>query len=151
MKTIKLVQEIPLELVKAQEQEAASIKEIARILQLEGSLPKLVSATGEEITLPNSVYRVLRQVVQTMALGKAVTVIPQDQELTTQQAADVLNVSRPYLIKLLEQGEIPYTTVGTHRRVHFDDVMKYKQERDIKRRKFLDELIAESQELGFYE
>ncbi len=63
----------------------------------------------------------------------------------------MLNVSRPYLIKLLGQGKLPYMMVGTHRRVKFEDLRKYKQQRDIKRRQLLDELIAESQELGFYE
>jgi excisionase family DNA binding protein len=71
--------------------------------------------------------------------------------LTTQQAAEFLNVSRPYLIKLLEQGEISYIMVGTHRRVRFEDLIKYKQQRNSQRSHFLDELIAESQELGFYE
>ncbi|BDI16152.1 hypothetical protein ANSO36C_19540 [Nostoc cf. commune SO-36] len=103
------------------------------------------------MTIPDSVSRVLRQVVQAMASGKTVTIVTHNPELTTQQAADFLNVSRPYLIKLLEQSELPYVMVGTHRRVKFEDLTKYKQQRDIKRRQLLDELIAESQELGFYE
>lgn len=138
-------------LITVQEQEAALIQEIIRILQSEGSQLKLVDANGEAVIIPNSIDQALRQIVQAIASGKSVSIIPQDKELTTQQAADILNVSRPYLIKLLEQGEIPYMTVGTHRRVHIDEVMKYKQQRDTLRRQLLDQLIAESQELGFYE
>ncbi|HEY9798832.1 MAG TPA: helix-turn-helix domain-containing protein [Leptolyngbyaceae cyanobacterium] len=140
-----------LESVIAQEQEASDIKEIERLLNIKGFQPKLMGANGEAITIPKSLHQVLRQVVHAMALGKAVSIITQDQELTTQQAADLLNVSRPYLIKLLEQGEISYVKVGAHRRVRFDELLKYKQERDTKRRQLLDELTAESQELGFYE
>ncbi|WP_334869370.1 helix-turn-helix domain-containing protein [Nostoc sp.] len=91
------------------------------------------------------------QVVHAMASGKAISIIPQQQELTTQQAAEYLNGSRPYLIKLLEQGEIPHIKVGSHRRVRFDDLMNYKQQRDLKRNQLLTELTQISQEAGFYE
>lgn len=148
--TIMLGQNLP-ESVIAQDQEASSIKQIERILQLEGSQPKLVGANGEEITIPDSVYRVLRQVVHAMASGKVISIVIQEQELTTQQAAEMLNISRPYLIKLLEQGEIPYIMVGTHRRVRFEDLMKYKQQRDNKRRQGLKELTEFLQDEGFYD
>jgi excisionase family DNA binding protein len=141
----------PLDLVIPLEQEAQSIKELERILTDEGSRAKLVLANGEQIPIPESVYQALSKVVHKMALGQAVAVVPEERELTTQQAANFLNVSRPYLIKLLQQGEIPYIQVGSHRRVNFDDLKKYKQQRDAERSKFLDELIAESQEMGFYE
>ncbi|UKO98078.1 helix-turn-helix domain-containing protein [Nostoc sp. UHCC 0870] len=134
-----------------QESEAKSIKELDCILQEVGSHLKLIGANGEEIIIPDAVCQVLHEVVHAIASEQAISIVPQKKELTTQQAADFLNVSRPYLIKLLEQGDIPYIKVGTHRRVRFDDLMKYKQERDTKRRQLLDELIAESQELGFYE
>ncbi|WP_407896283.1 excisionase family DNA-binding protein [Scytonema sp. NUACC26] len=71
--------------------------------------------------------------------------------MTTQQAADFLNVSQPYLIKLLEQGDIPYIKVETHRRIPFRDLMTYKQQRDIKRRQALQELIEMTEEAGLYE
>ncbi|QLE56663.1 helix-turn-helix domain-containing protein [Nostoc sp. TCL26-01] len=138
-------------LITVQEQEAASMQEVVRILQREGSQLKLVDANGEAVTIPDSIDQALRQIVQAIASGKSVSIIPQDQELTTQQAADILNVSRPYLIKLLEQGEIPFITVGTHRRVHIDEVMKYKQQRDTLRRKLLQELIEMTEEAGLYE
>lgn len=70
--------------------------------------------------------------------------------MTTQQAADFLNVSRPYLIKLLEQGEVPHIKVGSHRRIRFQDIATYKQQRDTKRRQHLNELTGFLQDEGFY-
>jgi excisionase family DNA binding protein len=150
MKTIT-EQNPPLESVMAQEPEKSSIKHLESILQLEGAQPKLVGVDGQEIPIPESVYKVLRQAVHAMALGKAMSIVPQEQKLTTQKAADLLNVSRPYIIKLLEQGEIPYITVGTHRRIRFDDLMKYKQQRDAKRSQLLQEIIDISEECGLYD
>ena len=142
---------MPLESVMAQKQEADSIRQLEHILSLQDSQAKLVGANGKVITIPESVYQVLRQVVHAMALGQAISIAPQEQEMTTQQAADILNVSRPYLIKLLEQGEIPCIKVGTHRRIRHQDLISYKQQRDTKRSNLLDELIQESQDMGFYE
>jgi excisionase family DNA binding protein len=142
---------MPLESVKAPQQEAHSIRQLDYIPHFEGSQAKLVGANGEEIRIAEAVYQVLRQAVHAMESGKAISIVPHDQELTTQQAADILNVSRPYLIKLLEQGEIPYIKVGTHRRVRYQDLITYKQQRDTKRSNCLDELIQESQDMGFYE
>jgi excisionase family DNA binding protein len=139
------------ESVTPQEQEAQAIKELERILRSEGSQAKLIGSNQEEIMIPDSVCQVLLQVLQAMALGQNVSIVTHNPEITTQQAAELLNVSRPYLIKLLEQGELPYIMVGTHRRVRFEDLMKYKEQRDIQRDKFLTELTQMSQEAGFYE
>jgi excisionase family DNA binding protein len=104
---------------------------------------------GEEtITLPAPAVRLLTGILTEMAKGNTVTVIPSHTELTTQQAADLLNVSRPYLIDLLEKGAIPFRKVGSHRRVRFDDLMAYKQKTDQNRLKALEELSALDQELG---
>src|SRR5690242_10761628 len=90
---------------------------------------KLIGSDGEEVVLPTSVATALRQLVSYMVRDKAVTVVPVDKALTTQEAADILNLSRPYLIKLLEAGALPFTKVGSHRRVQLADVVAYKQRR----------------------
>jgi excisionase family DNA binding protein len=150
MKTIT-EQNLPLESVMAQEPEKSSIKHLESILQLEGSQPKLVGIDGQEIPIPESVYQILHQAVHALALGKVISVVIQDKELTTQKAADILKVSRPYLIKLLDQGEIPCIRVGTHRRVRFDDLMKYKEERDTKRREGIKQFTQFLEAEGFYD
>ncbi|MDJ0618275.1 MAG: helix-turn-helix domain-containing protein [Calothrix sp. MO_192.B10] len=142
---------LPMESVISPHQETESIKELERILRQEPSPGKLVTSKGEEIAIPKSVYQALLQVVHAMALGKAISIVTQEEEMTTQQAADFLNVSRPYLIKLLEQGEIPYIKVGSHRRVNFQDLMKYKEQRDMKRSQLLQQLIEISEEAGLYD
>jgi len=83
-----------------------------------------------------------------MAQGNAVTIIPVHAELTTQQAAEILNVSRPFVIKLIEERTLPCKMVGTHRRVLFSDLMNYKRKMDADRLKVLEELAAQAQELG---
>ena len=86
-----------------------------------------------------------------MAKGNTVTLIPIHAELTTQQAADLMNVSRPYLIKLMEAGEILYYKMGRHRRVRFEDLMAYKTRVDVSRQDALDALVAETELLGLYD
>ena len=146
-----LTQNMSLNSVISPQLEAESIKELERVLSVKDFQAKLVGANGEKINIPEPIYQVLLQVVHAMASGKAISIIPQQQELTTQQAAEYLNVSRPYLIKLLEQGDIHHIKVGSHRRVRFDDLMKYKQQRDTKRREGLKELTQFLQDEGFYD
>lgn len=112
--------------------------------------PMLVGPKGEQIELPESVFRVLRQVVHAMAQDQAVTVVPVHKRLTTQQSADLLGVSRPYLVRLLDEGEIPFTRTGAHRRIRFDDLMAYAERRDEKRREGLARLTQLSEEIGLY-
>lgn len=121
------------------------------VAQLVGDqAPELLMPDGTRIALPSEVATVLRDVVAAMAEGKAVTVAPQHTTLTTQQAADLLGVSRPTLIKLLEAGEIPYTTPGRHRRLRLSDVLDYRDRIRHERDRRLDELADLSDEAGLY-
>ena len=101
----------------------------------------------DTVELPAPAAELLVEILENMAAGSPVAVLRNDAELTTQQAADFLNVSRPFFVDLLETGAVPFRKVGTHRRVRFDDLRAYKETTDDARRKALDELAADAQEL----
>jgi excisionase family DNA binding protein len=123
---------------------------------LRGQKPLVVKLKGrhtfkeDQLLIPASAARVLLEALSYMADGNAVMVLPIHREVSTQQAADLLNVSRPYLIRLLEQGQIAYRQVGTRRRVELKDVLAYRARHVARRRRTLDELTAQGEELGLY-
>lgn len=113
----------------------------------------LLGPDGQTVPLPMEAYQVLVKVVESMRAGKAITVAPLDQRLTTQEAADFLGISRPTLVKLLEQGEIAYErpAAGRHRRMRLSDVLDYQRRKREERRTTLDQITAEAAEAGLYE
>nr|NNM89421.1 helix-turn-helix domain-containing protein [Bacilli bacterium] len=108
-------------------------------------------ANHTKTELPHTLFRLLVDVANQLAKGNSVAIIHYEEELTTQQAADLLRVSRPYLIKLLENGQIRYHKVGSHRRIRMRDLMDYKNSRDSLRRANLNEMVRVSEALGLYE
>lgn len=131
------------------EADAGQIRELNRLLRL-GS-PALVGADGERLELPSAVFRLLKDIVRNMQLGRAIVLIPENQQLTTQRAADLLGVSRPHLIKLLETGELPFHKVGSHRRIYLKDLVAYQKRRDVERKAALDRIAREAFESGLYD
>ncbi len=131
------------------EGEARMAQEASRILAPRLQEDELRVQIGDQVlTLPRAATRLLSVVLTEMAAGNAVTLIPVHAEMTTQEAADYLNVSRPFLVGLLEAGEIPYRKVGSRRRVQFRDIKAYKDKTDREREKVLDALAAQAQDLG---
>jgi excisionase family DNA binding protein len=112
---------------------------------------QLVGPKGERLPVPEAVFYVLERVVEVMARGDSITVVPVGREVTTQQAADLLNVSRQYLIRLLDDGRIPYRKTGRHRRLRVEDVLRFKESRDRDRRSGLRELSQMTEEFGGYD
>jgi excisionase family DNA binding protein len=110
-----------------------------------------VKLDGTDIILPRHAIELLRDILSDMAQGNAVTIVPLHAEMTTQQAADFLNVSRPFFVKLLEGNAIPYVKVGTHRRVKFQDLVRYKEEMRQNSDQAMDELVglAQQHDMGY--
>lgn len=127
---------------------ATEAKESALLLAAMRSQQLEISGDHGPLQVPEIAMRLFTEVLAQLAQGKVVRVVGIDPEITTQEAADLLNVSRPFLVELLERGELPFRKVGTHRRVRYQDVLDYKVRNDEERRKILDELTAQAQELG---
>lgn len=125
--------------------------DLARFVESHTEPGLLLGPDGEQVPLPAEVYHVLRQVVEVMRQGKATVVAPHGLLLTTQEAADFLGVSRPTLVKLLEEGAIPFEKPNRHRRVRLHDLRDFQARRRDERRAALNQLTEEASELGLYE
>lgn len=141
---------LPLE--KEVEAAVQSQRELASLLSTKFETQRIDIFDKEDkphrLVLPTSALRLLVDILGELALGNAVKVVPVHAELTSQEAADLLNVSRPHLVKMLEEGAIPFTKTGRHRRVRFSDLMAFKQRRDEQSQEAMEALVQQAQELG---
>ena len=138
-----------------QEQETAmeSYTALSTMLeQLESKNPEIeIEETKEKIKIPLRALKLLAKILKATSQGKPISIVPIATEMTTQAAAELLGCSRPHLVKLLESGEIPFTKVGRHRRVKFEDVMNYKEEKKAEREALLIEIMKEDEDSGLYD
>lgn len=122
------------------------------VAQLQGDNPEIeIEETQERIKIPRSALKLLAEVLKAMGQGKPFSLVPVATEVTTQKAAEILGCSRPHLVKLLEKGTIPFTKVGKHRRLRFEDVLKYKQQMQQDRKQHLIDMMQNDEELGLYD
>ena len=146
METMKESSAVPLAIYESDEKDIQALyQKIAR------SQAKLVGLDGKSQRLPNSLYEFLVQLIGDLQAGKSVSIIQSETTLTTVEAANMLGVSRQFLVKLLDANQIPHHKVGTHRRIYVRDLLTYKAERDGHRRKLLDDLVEAEIEEGLYD
>ena len=119
--------------------------------KIQRSRAKLVGPDGKTQNLPVSLYEFLVKLIADLCEGQSVAIVQNDAQLTTVEGARMLGVSRQFLIRLLERGEIPHHMVGTHRRIYVRDLLAYKAKRDSSRRKILDDLTRAEAEDGLYD
>jgi excisionase family DNA binding protein len=137
---------------KASEEAKVALRALSALPRRKASRTVQVHGEGEgrsvSVTVPREAFELFLEVLGQMANGNAVTIMPVHAELTTQQAADLLNVSRPFFVGLLDEGKIPFRLVGAHRRVRVADLVEYKQKDEAHRKAVLDELTAEAEKHG---
>jgi len=142
--------------VTADEREVDAVRKVARLLDesarddAAGEI-RLTTPDGQALDLPASMRKLLRQAIPLLTQGEAVTVTSLHKEMTTQEAADFLNMSRPSLVKLLEDGVIPYIKVGTHRRVRLNDLLSYEKRRHEEFNEFAAWMLAVAQQNNAYD
>lgn len=136
--------------ITAKESEERLVRELCRML-LNSRHFELLSEDGERLEIPDSVRRVFLTALAQMQQGKGVAIVPVGQELTTKEAADILGVSRQYLVRLLERGELSFHKVGTHRRVSLSDLLQYRAARNRERQKAITRMARQAVEDGVYD
>lgn len=138
----------PLPSLEAVDMARASATELSRLLRVHPDTDRAhVKLDDTDLVLPRQALALLRDLLTEMAQGNAVTIMPTHAELTTQEAANMLNVSRPHLVKLLEQGSIPFAKVGTHRRIRLKDLLDYKRARMDESEQALQALADQAQDM----
>jgi excisionase family DNA binding protein len=136
----------PVSIPKTQEQQ---IRELRGLVQEGGT--KLVAPDGRQIEIPEPVHDLLLAILKNLQAGRAISIVPEHQQLTTQRAADILGVSRPFLVRLLENGDIPFHMVGSHRRIYLRDLLEYKRQRDQARHEAINNMARAEMEAGTYD
>jgi len=124
----------------------------ASIEQLRSEIPEIeIEETEEKIRIPISALRLLAKILMELSRGNPVSIVPVATEITTQAAAELIGCSRPHIVRLLEEGKIPYTKVGKHRRIKYEDLAKFKKEMKIRQRNKIQELMQLDEESGLYD
>ena len=131
------------------ETEEAQFRELRRLIQSGDA--KLVGSDGRQIAIPQPLHELLLVILNNLQSGNAISIIPERQQLTTQRAADILGVSRPFLVGLVEAGEIPFHMVGRHRRIYLSDLLEYKRRRDAARHEAINNMARSEIEAGTYD
>ena len=129
--------------------EGTQIRALRQLVQ-EGSV-KIIGARGRRVELPRSVVGLLDEILKNMQVGKAVSIVPEHQQLTTQRAANLLGVSRPFMVRLVEEGNLPFHMVGSHRRVYLKDLLAYRKRRDEERHDSINRMARMEMEAGTYD
>ena len=129
-------------------QDLDQLLNLARFVEDHTEPGLLLGPDGEQVPLPLEVYQVLAQVVEVMRQGKAISVAPRGLLLTTQEAADILGMSRPTIVKFLEEGKIPFEKPNRHRRIQLQDLLDFQERRRAERRHALNELTSDADDLG---
>ena len=129
--------------------ESAQIRALRQLVQ-EGAVT-VVGAKGRKVALPVTVAGLLDEILKNMQAGKAVSIVPEHQQLTTQKAANLLGISRPFLVRLLEECKLSFHMVGSHRRVYLKDLLAYKKRRDDERHDAINRMARMEMEAGTYD
>lgn len=148
---MQAVAPVKLPTTEASEQAQFALRALGKVRSKKSARTLQIKPDGGpdvSVTVPREAFELFLEILGQMANGNAVTIVPVHAELTTQEAADMLNVSRPYLVELLEAGKIGFRRVGTHRRVRVGDLLAYRQTDEAERKAALDELTQEAQKVG---
>ena len=140
---------VPTEPFSIPESETEQVRLLQKMMQSGDAA--LVGPTGRRHKIPSDLYGLFLKVLALLERGQAISIVPYMQELTTQQAADLLGVSRQFFVRLLTDGKLTFHMVGTHRRIYLKDLLEFKKERDQKRHKALDEMARRDVEDGTYD